>query len=209
MRFTSIGIALRASSESADRAGMLGVNVGFTHNVAWMIAALLAAISLIMRATLVGLPFGPALGPSLLLRALTAAVIARMERFSVMFIAGCGLGVVETVILWNKGEPTLVDPVMFVIVVGTLLFQRRNKESRVEDQAISSWQNAANVRPVPRELAALPEVKWVMRGLRVAVRRGAHRAAVHARAARHQPRGGGGDLLHHRDLAGAPHRLGR
>ena len=74
-----------------------------------------------MRATLVGLPFGPALGPSLLLRALTAAVIARMERFSVMFIAGCGLGVVETVILWNKGEPTLVDPVMFVIVVGTLL----------------------------------------------------------------------------------------
>ncbi|MFI5045618.1 MAG: ATP-binding cassette domain-containing protein [Acidimicrobiia bacterium] len=168
MRFTSIGIALRASSESADRAGMLGVNVGFTHNVAWMIAALLAAISLIMRATLVGLPFGPALGPSLLLRALTAAVIARMERFTIMFVAGCGLGVVETVILWNKGEPTLVDPVMFVIVVGALLFQRRHKESRVEDQAVSSWQNAANVRQVPRELASLPEVKWVLRGLRVA-----------------------------------------
>src|SRR5262249_6923167 len=143
-------------------------NVGFTHNVAWMIAAFLSAVALIMRATLVGLPFGPALGPSLLLRALTAAVIARMERFSIMFIAGCGLGVVETIVLWNKGSPTLVDPIMFVIVVGALLFQRRHKESRVEDQAVSSWQNAANVRPIPRELAALPEVRWVMRGLRIA-----------------------------------------
>ena len=50
LRFTSIGIALRASSESADRASLLGVNVGFTHNVAWVIATLLATISLILRA---------------------------------------------------------------------------------------------------------------------------------------------------------------
>ena len=36
---------------------------------------------------------------------------------------------------------------------------------------ISSWQNAANVRPIPRELLRLPEVKWALRGLRVALRR--------------------------------------
>jgi ABC-type branched-subunit amino acid transport system ATPase component/ABC-type branched-subunit amino acid transport system permease subunit len=168
LRFTSIGIALRASSESADRAGMLGVNVGFTQNVAWVIATVLAATTLIMRASILGLPLGSSLGPSILLRALTAAVIGRMERFGVMFLAACGLGVVEVMIIWNKGTPTLVDPVMFVVVVGALLFQRRSKESRVEDQAISSWQNAANIRPIPRELARLPEVKWVLRGLRVA-----------------------------------------
>src|SRR4051794_6872870 len=34
LRYTSIGIALRASAESADRASLLGVNVGATHNVA-------------------------------------------------------------------------------------------------------------------------------------------------------------------------------
>jgi ABC-type branched-subunit amino acid transport system ATPase component/ABC-type branched-subunit amino acid transport system permease subunit len=167
LRFTSIGIALRASSESADRAGLLGVNVGFTHNIAWIIATLMASITLIMRASILGLPLGSSLGPSILLRALTAAVIGRMERFGVMFLAACGLGVVEVMIVWNKGSSTLVDPVMFVIVIGALLFQRRSKESRVEDQAISSWQNAANVRPIPRELLALPEVKWVLRGLRV------------------------------------------
>ena len=167
LRFTSIGIALRASSESADRAGLLGVNVGFTHNVAWVIATLMASITLILRAAILGLPLGSSLGPAILLRALTAAVIGRMERFTVMFLAACGLGIVETMILWNKGSATLVDPVMFVIVVGALLVQRRSKESRVEDQAVSSWQNAANVRPIPRELLGLPEVKWALRGLRV------------------------------------------
>ena len=169
MRFTNIGIALRASSESADRASQLGVNVGLTHNVAWVIATLMASITLIFRAAILGLPLGSSLGPAILLRALTAAVIGRMDRFSIMFIAACGLGAVEAVIIWNTGSPTLVDPVMFVIVIGALLFQRRSKESRVEDQAISSWQNAANVRAIPRELASLPEVKWALRALRVVI----------------------------------------
>jgi ABC-type branched-subunit amino acid transport system ATPase component/branched-subunit amino acid ABC-type transport system permease component len=169
LRFTSIGIALRAGSESADRAALLGVNVGLTHNVAWIIATVLASSSLILRAAIIGLPLGSALGPAILVRALTAAVIGRMERFSIMFVAACGLGIVEAVIIWNTNADTLVDPVMFVIVLGALLLQRRSKESRVEDQAISSWQNAATVRPIPRELAQLPEVKWALRGLRVVI----------------------------------------
>jgi ABC-type branched-subunit amino acid transport system ATPase component/ABC-type branched-subunit amino acid transport system permease subunit len=168
LRFTNIGIALRASSESAARAALLGVNVGFTQNIAWVIAAVLSALSLILRAGIVGLPFGPAFGPAILLRALTAAVIGRMERFTVIFVAACGIGIVEQIVYWNKGSPDLVDPIMFVIVIVALLLQKRNKESRVEDQAISSWQNAANVRPIPRELLALPEVRWTLRALRVA-----------------------------------------
>ena len=90
-----------------------------------------------------------------------------MENFTAIFLASCGLGAVETIVVWNKGSGELVDPIMFVIVIAALLLQRRNSESRVEDQAISSWQNAANVRPIPRELLRLPEVKWTLRGLRV------------------------------------------
>jgi ABC-type branched-subunit amino acid transport system ATPase component/ABC-type branched-subunit amino acid transport system permease subunit len=168
LRFSSIGIALRASSESADRASMLGVNVGFTHNVAWVIASFLATVSLILRAGIIGLPLGSSFGPAILLRALTAAVIGRMENFTAIFLASLGLGAVETIVVWNKGSAELVDPIMFVIVIGALLLQRRkSRESRVEDQAISSWQNAANVRPIPRELLRLPEVRWTMRALRV------------------------------------------
>ena len=70
----------------------------------------------------------------------------------------------------EHGSSELVDPALFVIVLVTLLFQRRNRESRVEDQTISSWQNAASVRPIPRVSAAFPVVRWTMRAVRVAFR---------------------------------------
>ncbi len=168
LRFTSIGIALRASSESADRSSLLGVNVGFTHNVAWMIAAFLSAVTMILRAGTIGLPLGPALGPSILVKALAAAVIGKMENFPVMFAAACGIGIIEVSAQWND-QTALVDPALFIIIIGTLLVQRRHRESRVDDQAVSSWQDSTNVRQIPRELARLPEVRWAFRMLRLVV----------------------------------------
>ena len=167
LRWTNMGIAMRASASSADRASLLGVNVGRVHNLAWVIATLIATIGMILRAGVLGLPLGSAFGPQILLRALAAAVIGRMENLAVIFAASCGIGVVEVAILWNKGSGTLIDPALFVIVLGALLLQRRNRESPVDDQALSTWTHAATVRPIPRELANLPEVRWVFRGLRV------------------------------------------
>jgi ABC-type branched-subunit amino acid transport system ATPase component/ABC-type branched-subunit amino acid transport system permease subunit len=165
LRFTNVGIAIRASAESTDRASLLGINVGRTQNVAWIVATVLSTVAMLLRAGILGLPIGSAFGPSMLLRALAAAVIGRMESFGAMFVAACGLGIVETAIIWNEGKGTLVDPAIFVIVIAALLLLRRRKESRADDQAISSWQNVDQVRPVPRELRHLPEVRWLGRGL--------------------------------------------
>ena len=49
-----------------------------------------------------------------------------MENFTAIFLASCGLGVVETIVVWNKGSAELIDPIMFVIVIVALLLQRRN-----------------------------------------------------------------------------------
>ncbi|HXY94342.1 MAG TPA: ATP-binding cassette domain-containing protein [Acidimicrobiia bacterium] len=166
-RFTDAGIALRASASSADRASLLGVNVGRVHNLAWVIATVLATIGMILRAGFLGLPLGTAFGPEILLRALAAAVIGRMENLAVIFVAACGIGIVEVAVLWNEGSATLIDPALFVLVLVALLLQRRDRESPVEDQNVSTWAHAATVRPVPRELARLPEVRWVFRGLKV------------------------------------------
>ncbi len=165
LRFTDLGIALRASSQSADRASLLGVNVGIVHNVAWVAATLVAAVAMILRAGVLGLPLGPAFGPSVLFRALAAAVIGRMENFAVIFAAACGIGILETAILWNEGSTALLDPVLFVVVLGALLLQRRRREAPDEGQPVSSWDDAAKVPPVPRELAHLPEVRWAGRGI--------------------------------------------
>ena len=113
-------------------------------------------------------------------------------------------------IIWNKGSATLVDPVMFVIVIAALLLQRRARESRVEDQAISSWQNAANVRPIPRELAACPRSSGCCVALRVRVRRARSSRSPFILGLRDTNLAAAvAHLRHRRDLARAAHGLGR
>ena len=49
-RYTSIGIALRASAESADRASLLGIPVRRLQSVVWALVSVLAFIALFLRA---------------------------------------------------------------------------------------------------------------------------------------------------------------
>ncbi|MDG2026054.1 MAG: ATP-binding cassette domain-containing protein [Acidimicrobiales bacterium] len=157
---TDLGTAVRASAESRDRASLIGIDVRGTQNVVWMIAALLATVGMLLRAGMFGLPLGPALGPAILLRALTAAVMGRMGNYTVMFAGATFIGVLETAIIWNEDNADLIDPVLFVVVVGVLLFQRRKSGTRVDRQADAPWDQVASVKKIPRELAGLPEVDW-------------------------------------------------
>jgi branched-chain amino acid transport system permease protein len=163
-RYTNIGIAVRASAESADRASLLGVPVRRVNVVLWIVATLLATVGLILRAGVVGLPIGSALGLPILVRALAASVIGRMERLPTIFVASLGIGIIEQAVVWHTGRGLLVDPILFVVIIGALLVQRR-RASRQDDAAISSWQAVREVRPTPRELASLPEVRWGLRGI--------------------------------------------
>ena len=163
-RYTNIGIAVRASAESADRASLLGVPVRRVNVVLWIVATLLATVGLILRAGVVGLPIGSALGLPILVRALAASVIGRMEKLPTIFVASLGIGVIEQAVVWHTGRGLLVDPILFVVIIGALLVQRR-RAGRQDDGAISTWQAVREVRPTPRELASLPEVRWGLRGI--------------------------------------------
>jgi branched-chain amino acid transport system permease protein len=166
-RYTNIGIAVRASAESADRAALLGVPVKRIQTIVWVIAAVLSFVAVFLRAGIVGLPFGQLLGPSILVRALAATVIGRMEKLPLILAASIGLGILESAIIFHTGEAVLVDPIMFVIITGALLFQRSRKTARGDET--SNWQTATDFRPIPRELWALREVRWGVRGLLAAV----------------------------------------
>ena len=162
-RYTRVGIAVRASAESADRAMLLGIPVKRIGTVVWVIASALAFASLFLRAGVVGLPLGSVLGPTILIRALAACVIGRMENLAVIFWSAIGLGILEVGIFWNFDRRALVAPAIFVVILVTLLVQRRAKLARTDEQ--SNWQAVADVRPVPPELAPLPEVRWGFRGM--------------------------------------------
>ena len=162
---THIGVAVRACAESSDRAALLGVPVKRVNMVVWGVASLLATVALILRAGVLGLPIGSALGLPLLLPTLAAAAIGRMERMPTIVVAAVGFGIIEQSVVWHTGNADVVDLVSFLVIVGALLLQRTSFTGRAEQASLSAWAALREVRPVPPELARLPEVVWTRRAL--------------------------------------------
>jgi ABC-type branched-subunit amino acid transport system ATPase component/ABC-type branched-subunit amino acid transport system permease subunit len=165
---TRVGVAVRGTAENADRAALLGIPVRRLETLVWVIAAVLAFLAVFLRAGIVGLPIGTVLGPAILLRALAAAVIGGMERLPTIVAAAIGLGVIEQSVVWGWGERAYVEPVLFVIVLAALVLTPagRGLRSRIEP---STWRAVREPRPVPRELAGLPELRWTGIGLVVLI----------------------------------------
>lgn len=151
------GTAIRAAAENRDRARLLGIPVRRLNTLIWAIAGALAALTFSLKAPFLGVTPGAIAGATLLLPALAAAVVARMESLPVAFAAAVVLGVVEQIVRWNTTTPSLVDVVFLVVILGALLLQRRPQGRG--DTGESSWQDAAVVRAVPRALRRLPEVR--------------------------------------------------
>jgi branched-chain amino acid transport system permease protein len=170
LRLSNIGVAVRGSAESADRAATLGIPVRRLHTIVWTVATVLAFLGMWLRAGAVGLPIGTVLGPTFLLLALAAVVIGRMERFGVIAAAGIALGILDKAITFQPGNtPAFNDAVLFLVILGALLVTRRTPRGRVDADQVSTWQAAREVRPIPRELKRLPEVRLARWALLAAV----------------------------------------
>lgn len=151
------GTAIRAAAENRDRARLLGIPVRRLNTVIWGVAGGLAALTFCLKAPFLGATPGAVAGPTLLLPALAAAVVARMESLPIAFAASVVLGIVEQIVRWNTTTPSLVDVVFLVVILAALLLQPRARGRA--DTGESSWQDAAVVRAVPKALKRLPEVR--------------------------------------------------
>ncbi len=155
------GTAIRAASENTDRARLLGVPVRNLTTIVWMLAGALAALTFVLKAPFLGATPSAIAGPAVMLPALAAAVVARMESMPVAFVAAVVLGIVEQIVRWNTSSPELVDVVLFVIIVAALLL-RRSTGSRAHD-ADGGWRDAELIRPLAPAIAALRSVRWSKR----------------------------------------------
>ena len=158
LRYTRIGIALRASAENSDRASLLGIPVRRVQTVAWVVAGVLAALAIFVQSPLIGVPNDATLGFDSLLYALAAAVVARMERMSVAVIAGMGIGLLVTASIARTGSNELSSALMLVVIIVALLAQRRSTD-RALDSGTSTWELVKQYRPIPTELRGLREVR--------------------------------------------------
>jgi branched-chain amino acid transport system permease protein len=160
LRRSIVGVAIVGAAERADRASTLGIPVARLHTVVWVVASMFAFVAMFLRAGAVGLPVGQVLAPTFLVQALAAAVFGRFERFTTIVTAAIGLGIVDQAMTFQSGNrPAYNDAVLFVIVLVGLVLFRRGGTGRVDTEA-STWQATREVRPIPRELVRLPEVRY-------------------------------------------------
>jgi branched-chain amino acid transport system permease protein len=157
LRYSRIGIALRASAENSDRASLLGIPVKRVQTTAWMLAGFLSAMAIYFQSPLIGVPGNASLGFDTLLYALAAAVIARMERIGIALLAGTFAGIIEFGVVSSTGKSSMVGAYMLLLILGALLLQRKG-QTRAMDAGTSSWDVVKNFRPIPAELRNLSEV---------------------------------------------------
>ena len=156
-RYTRLGIALRASAENADRASLLGIPVKRVATAAWALAGLLSGVAIFVQAPLTGTPSDATLGFDTLLYGLAAAVIARMQSFTVALFSGIAIGVIITSSIVHSGDDSVSSSIMLLLILGALLAQRRQL-ARALDAGEGTWQTVKQFRPIPVELRSLPEV---------------------------------------------------
>ena len=178
-RATPQGVAVRGAAENTDRAALLGINTGNLSSLVWGLATALAAVGAVAmamqrdstlfgtvgRALTQGGSLADAVGVTLLLRALTAAVVARMENLPLAVATAFGISILEASVFWTSGQNVTVDAALLVIIVVSLLVQR-SRGARIEAAATSSWEATEEIRGVPAELAPVPQVR---NGIRRAV----------------------------------------
>ncbi|HEX4540883.1 MAG TPA: ATP-binding cassette domain-containing protein [Acidimicrobiales bacterium] len=160
LRRTDLGVATRASAENTERAALLGIPVRRLATLAWVLAALLAGLATVLRSPVVGIVSGSTLqGPTLLLRALTVAVLARFEDVRVAIVAGLAVGAIEQGLYYAYGGSTVSDVVFVGLIIAALLLQGRRRERSEHSQA-TSWEAIDNVRPLATWQRRLPAVRW-------------------------------------------------
>lgn len=159
LRWTRLGIAIRAAAELPTRAGLLGIPVKGLQSVVWALATVLAFLALFLRAGIYGIPLG-ALGLLFFLRGLAALTLGRMEHVPTILASSVALGILQEGIAWNSQAIEMeaqMGAITGGVIVAALLLRRDRGLRSALDAA--SWQNVGDSRPVPEAFRGMTLVR--------------------------------------------------
>jgi ABC-type branched-subunit amino acid transport system permease subunit len=142
------GMRLRATADNPESARLAGIPVKRMGTIAWVLAALLSACTAILAAPDQGSAFTNPLGPDLLLRALTAALLAGMTSMTVAFIAGIAIGVIQQVLQVNyPSSPATIELWMFALIIVALVLRVSRLRATLGATDRATWR-AAEAPPI-------------------------------------------------------------
>jgi ABC-type branched-subunit amino acid transport system ATPase component/ABC-type branched-subunit amino acid transport system permease subunit len=153
LRRTKYGMAIRASAANPDSAQLFGIRIKNLSTLVWVIAGILTAVAYILTAPLITSTSTDTLtlGPDLLLRALAAALIARMVSIPIALVSGVLIGIGESLLYFNwPDQQGLLDLVLLGVILLALIPMAR--QSRLAHSS-GGWSFSTRVRPLPASLA--------------------------------------------------------
>ncbi|HVF07704.1 MAG TPA: ATP-binding cassette domain-containing protein, partial [Actinomycetota bacterium] len=158
LRRTRLGLASRAAADNTDAARLAGIPVRRVSLVVWIVAGLLAGASAILVGPTQAIVTRVAVGPGLMLKALTAGVLGGFTSIPLAFAAGIAIGVLESVLVWNYPTSGVLELVLFAVILGAML-ARRSLGVATRGGEATTWSLAGALRPLPAAIAALPSVR--------------------------------------------------
>jgi ABC-type branched-subunit amino acid transport system ATPase component/ABC-type branched-subunit amino acid transport system permease subunit len=142
-----------------EAARLAGISVRRISPTVWVLAGTLAALTAVLLGPSRGSVNTETLGPGLMARALTVALVAGMTRLPVAFAAGIALGVIEQLVFLNFARGGTTELVVFLLAMGALLWRARDL-GRVTRRADDSLPFTSRARPLPAALAGRSWVRW-------------------------------------------------
>jgi branched-chain amino acid transport system permease protein len=158
LRTSRLGTAVRGVAVNAERAQSLGINVRAVGAVVWTVAGTLSGVAVLLQGIESGFDQSSVYSPEMLMTALAAAVLARMESLPLAVIAAVVISAVTQAVYWSYPTTSLVDLGLLLVIGGGLLAHRK-RAGRSEENDSSSWEATKEIRPVPQELSAVSEVR--------------------------------------------------
>jgi ABC-type branched-subunit amino acid transport system ATPase component/ABC-type branched-subunit amino acid transport system permease subunit len=158
---TLLGRTVKASSGNADLARLHGISPKIVSTFVWALSGLIGTISMVLIGGLEGSASSlQALGPNTLLRALVAAVIARLTSFRTALLAALAIGLGQSILRFNfLAQPGLVDLLLLVVVLVAVWLQSRHGSTEQE----GAFSFTPRVEAIPERLKSIFWVRHLER----------------------------------------------
>lgn len=170
LRFTAYGQAIRAAADNPDAARLAGISIRRMSTIVWVIAGVLAGVTAVLFISLRASTSVSTMGPSVLVRALGAALIGRMVSLPIAFGASIGIGVIEAVVFNQYGLSSgPAEVAVFGVVMVALAVRGRQLSRTTRDQRTTSVGFGAELPALRRDLAELPAYQRLRRATMTAI----------------------------------------
>jgi len=117
LRFTRVGIRIRAGTLDLDTVSILGVNVGMLRSMNFAVGSLLAGLAGVLAAGQVGL--NPNMGDDLLMPSFIAIIVGGVGSLTGTLCGGLLIGVAGalTTVFWPAASEAVIYVIMLVVLI--------------------------------------------------------------------------------------------